>query len=94
VKSVAWAKISRGATALIQSQERVSDLTSLTDKRRQLPQSSDLAPVLERNIEALHQRRKREEEEVSWQGKTALAIASFVGSMTFVYLQWSLWDFG
>jgi uncharacterized membrane protein len=70
----------------MKSQGRVSGVAGLrlTPQRWQ---SSDLAPVLERNIEALHDRRKREAEEISWQEKTALTIARFAGSMAFVYLQ-------
>jgi uncharacterized membrane protein len=49
--------------------------------------SSELAPVLDRNIESLHRRREREESVISWQAKIALAIGRFVGSMMFVYAQ-------
>lgn len=50
------------------------------------PPPEGLTPVLERNIEALYERRKREAEAASWQEQAADAIARFTGSMTFVYL--------
>jgi uncharacterized membrane protein len=50
-------------------------------------QFSDLAPVLERNIDTLHRRRQREGEAESWQQRAANGIAGFIGSMMFVYLQ-------
>src|SRR3954464_13627810 len=50
------------------------------------PQPSGLRPVLERNIEALCKRRKREEQASSLQERAADAITRFTGSMSFVYL--------
>src|SRR4051795_6336069 len=50
------------------------------------PQPSGLTPVLERNIEALCKRRKREEQASSLQERAADAITRFTGSMSFVYL--------
>src|SRR4051794_7131004 len=50
------------------------------------PQPSGLTPVLERNIEALCKRRKREEQASSVQERAADAITRFTGSMSFVYL--------
>lgn len=44
------------------------------------------APVLERNIAALVERRKREEKTRGVQERMAAAIARFSGSMPFVYL--------
>jgi uncharacterized membrane protein len=51
-----------------------------------------LTPVLERNIHALVERRKREQADASVQQKAADAITSFTGSMQFVYLH--LFAFG
>ncbi len=50
------------------------------------PEPEGLTPVLERNIQALCERRKREAEDASWQERAAVAIGRFTGSMTFVYL--------
>jgi len=48
------------------------------------PQST--ISVLERNIQALVERRQREEEARGWQERMAIAISDFAGSMVFVYL--------
>jgi hypothetical protein len=48
------------------------------------PPPKGLAPVLERNIEALQQRRMREERAASWEERVADAITRFTGSMLFV----------
>jgi uncharacterized membrane protein len=45
-----------------------------------------LAPALERNIEALVQRRSREKASAGVEQKVADAITAFTGSMRFVYL--------
>jgi hypothetical protein len=50
------------------------------------PPKRGLAPVLDRNIEALQQRRKREEQGASWQERVADAITRLSGSMLFVYI--------
>src|SRR3954452_13197867 len=50
------------------------------------PPATGLAPVLDRNIEALRQRRLREEHAASWGERLADAITGFTGSMTFVYI--------
>jgi uncharacterized membrane protein len=50
------------------------------------PPARGLAPVLDRNIEALRQRRLREEHAASWGERFADAITGFTGSMTFVYI--------
>lgn len=50
------------------------------------PQPHGLSPVLERNIEALQRRRRREEQEASLEERIADAITRFTGSMRFVYL--------
>jgi len=49
------------------------------------PPLHSLAPVLDRNIEALRQRRASEQEAASWQESAADSITSFTGSMTFVF---------
>ena len=49
-------------------------------------QPTALAPVLERNIEALAARRKREAKAASWTERLADVIRSFAGSMTFLGL--------
>jgi uncharacterized membrane protein len=46
----------------------------------------DLARVVERNIEALLQRRRAEEEARAFDERIAKAISRFTGSMRFVYL--------
>ena len=50
------------------------------------PQPNGLSSVLERNIHALNQRRKREERQATAQEKLAEAITRFTGSMRFVYI--------
>lgn len=45
-----------------------------------------LSPVIERNIQALVERRKKEEWERGLQEKIADAVTRFTGSMTFVYI--------
>lgn len=54
------------------------------------PDRKSIAPVLERNIEALIARRRAEEAEKTTQDRVADAITSFTGSMTFVYLHVAL----
>jgi uncharacterized membrane protein len=50
------------------------------------PPAKGLAPVMDRNIEALRQRRLREERAASWEERLADAITRFTGSMLFVYI--------
>jgi len=50
------------------------------------PEPPGLSSVLARNIQALEERRRREEAEASAQEKVAEAITRFTGSMRFVYL--------
>jgi uncharacterized membrane protein len=57
------------------------------------PQPTGLGPVLERNIRALNERRRREEAEASAQEKIADAITRFTGSMLFVYIHLALFGF-
>jgi uncharacterized membrane protein len=47
---------------------------------------SELAQVVERNIQALLARRHAEERKKGWQDRLADGITHFTGSMTFVYL--------
>ena len=55
------------------------------------PQPPGLSPVLERNIQALQERRRREEREASAEERGAEAITRFTGSMRFVYLHLALY---
>lgn len=50
------------------------------------PPPDGMSPVLERNIHALVERRRREQAEATAQQKLADAITAFAGSMMFVYL--------
>jgi uncharacterized membrane protein len=57
------------------------------------PQPPGLSPVLERNIRALQQRRRREEAEATAEERVAEAITRFTGSMRFVYLHLAFFGF-
>ena len=57
------------------------------------PPARGLAPVLDRNIQALRQRRLREEGAASWQQRLADAITGFTGSMPFVYIHIAVFGF-
>jgi uncharacterized membrane protein len=57
------------------------------------PPVQGLAPVLDRNIEALRQRRLREDRAASWQERIADAITQFTGSMLFVYIHLAVFGF-
>lgn len=57
------------------------------------PQPEGLAPALDRNIQALVQRKKAEERSASFQERLADAITRFAGSMTFVYLHLAAFGF-
>src|SRR3954449_9010569 len=57
------------------------------------PQPPGLSPVLERNISALRERRRREEAEATAEERVAGAITRFTGSMRFVYLHLALFGF-
>jgi uncharacterized membrane protein len=48
--------------------------------------ADSLAPVLDRNIQALLDRRRSEERAMDWQERLASRITRFTGSMRFVYL--------
>src|SRR5690242_10418820 len=57
------------------------------------PPPEGLAPVLDRNIEALRDRRLREERAASWQERIADAITRFTGSLLFVYIHLAVFGF-
>jgi len=57
------------------------------------PSANGLSSVLERNIQALTDRRRREEAGATRQEKVAEAITRFTGSMLFVYLHLALFGF-
>ena len=57
------------------------------------PQPPGLSPVLERNIRALQQRRRREQTEATAEERVAEAITRFTGSMRFVYLHLAFFGF-
>jgi uncharacterized membrane protein len=50
------------------------------------PPAADMAGVLRRNIEALQERRRREEASAGLETRLAQAITDFTGSMAFIYL--------
>jgi uncharacterized membrane protein len=52
-----------------------------------------LGPVLERNIEALQRRRRREQADATLEERVAEAITRFTGSMRFVYLHLAFFGF-
>ncbi len=57
------------------------------------PSPPGLSSVLERNIQALSERRKREERQASLQERVAEGITRFTGSMLFVYLHLAFFGF-
>jgi uncharacterized membrane protein len=57
------------------------------------PPPAGLSPALDRNIQALYERRRRETEAASWQERVAAAIGRFTGSMPFVYLHLLVFGF-
>jgi uncharacterized membrane protein len=57
------------------------------------PQAPGLTPVLERNIRALDERRRRETAQATGQERLAEAITRFTGSMRFVYLHVAIFGF-
>jgi uncharacterized membrane protein len=61
-----------------------------TNRTPTVAPSPGLATALERNIEALAERRKQEQATASVQDRLAEAITRFAGSMTFVYLHAAL----
>src|SRR5581483_12249604 len=63
------------------------------DPTRPPPPAHGLAPVLDRNIQALQERRRREERAASKQDQVADAITRFTGSMLFVYIHIAVFGF-
>src|SRR3954454_13653207 len=57
------------------------------------PPPEGMSPVLERNIQALFERRRREQTAATAQEKLADAITAFTGSMVFVYLHLAVFGF-
>jgi uncharacterized membrane protein len=57
------------------------------------PAPQDLAPVLDRNIEALRARRAAEEVSATREERLAQAITRFTGSMRFVYVHLAVYGF-
>jgi uncharacterized membrane protein len=57
------------------------------------PPPEGMSPVLERNIQALFERRRREQTAATAQEKLADAITAFTGSMVFVYLHLAAFGF-
>ncbi|EYD78249.1 membrane protein [Rubellimicrobium mesophilum DSM 19309] len=57
------------------------------------PSASGLSSVLERNIQSLTDRKRREEAEATVQEKVAEAITRFTGSMLFVYIHLAFFGF-
>ena len=62
--------------------------------------STEMAKIVERNIQALLERRKKEEERKSTEERVADTITRFTGSMLFVYIHlvlfglWIIWNLG
>ena len=57
------------------------------------PEPPGLSSVLERNIQALQERRRREERQATAEERIAQAITTFTGSMPFVYLHLAFFGF-
>jgi uncharacterized membrane protein len=57
------------------------------------PPPTGLTPVLDRNMSALYERRRKQAEATSWQERTAASIGRFTGSMPFVYLHLLVFGF-
>ena len=74
-------------------QQRSTEFGTVRSPTYKPPQPSGLMPVLERNIEAICERRRRELDSAPLEQKAADAIASFTGSMLFVYLHLLLFGF-
>jgi uncharacterized membrane protein len=67
--------------------------TGAPSPTRPSPKPPGLTSVLERNIQALSDRRRREEEQATAQERLAQAITRFTGSMLFVYLHLAFFGF-
>jgi len=61
---------------------------------------SGMAHIVERNIRALTERQRAEDQNKRWQDRMADAITSFTGSITFVFIHlglfglWIIWNLG
>jgi uncharacterized membrane protein len=62
----------------------------MSSQANQRPGNQEIAPVLERNIEALIARRRTDESQKTMQDRVADAITRFTGSMLFVYIHVAL----
>jgi uncharacterized membrane protein len=75
----------------------IGDFPAGSDARHRLTaataKSPGLGAVLERNIAALQQRRRREQAEATLEERVADAITRFTGSMRFVYLHLAFFGF-
>src|SRR3954471_103422 len=60
---------------------------------REAPSPEGMSPVLERNIRALVERRRREQANATTQQQLADKITAFTGSMVFVYLHLVIFGF-
>ncbi|MGI4821881.1 MAG: DUF1003 domain-containing protein [Janthinobacterium lividum] len=64
------------------------------------PLGTDMARIVERNIQALTKRHHAENKVRSWQDRLADNVTAFTGSMTFVFLHlglfglWIVWNLG
>jgi uncharacterized membrane protein len=64
------------------------------------PLGTDMARIVERNIQALTKRHHAENQARSWQDRLADSVTAFTGSMTFVFLHlglfglWIVWNLG
>ena len=61
---------------------------------------SGMAQVVERNIQALLERQRAEDQKRTWQNKLADSVTAFTGSMRFVFIHlllfglWIIWNLG
>jgi uncharacterized membrane protein len=62
------------------------DLPSTPDSPPVRPHGAGLSSVVERNIEALLERRRREQRAAALQDRFAARVTQFAGSMPFIYL--------
>jgi uncharacterized membrane protein len=70
------------------------------DNKAKQPNKEQMARIVERNISALLERRRRDERKKTPEEKVADAITRFTGSMLFVYIHltlfslWIIWNLG
>lgn len=71
-----------------------------TGPQQSNPLSTGMAHIVERNIQALTDRQRAEDEKKGWQDRLADAITAFAGSMMFVFIHlgffglWIVWNLG